>query len=238
MNVNDISLKRKVDDLKKECIDRIVNLVKANGFNEGDEYVLDFVKIPRLVFYIDGGERICIDQISYVKNSGDLFGENIEDFDNVVKYDMKKFFSVDDFAAIESHFYSFEKLILDEKRKEKWYVLIQEEDGNTDDRSTDVFEDEDTAITVMNDNYLACVKNTKLISGVEKQITDNIAYVKVGKKNYYRARIIEKTMPFAVIYGDMFSYDLLGTYFVLEFLTYSAALRYVNELRIEDYMIV
>lgn len=92
MNINDISLKRKVDDLKKECIDRIVNLVKANGFNEGDEYVLDFVKIPRLVFYIDGGERICIDQISYVKNSGDLFGENIEDFDNVVKYDMKKFF--------------------------------------------------------------------------------------------------------------------------------------------------
>lgn len=172
------------------------------------------------------------------KKSGDLFGENIEDFDNVVKYDMKKFFSVEDFAAIESHFYGFEKPILDEKRKEKWYVLIEEEDGNTDDRSTDVFENEDTAITVMNDNYLACVKNTKLISGVEKQITDNMAYVKVGKKNYYRARIIEKTMPFAVIYGDMFSNDFLGTYFVQEFLTYSAALRYVNELRIEDYMIV
>ena len=129
-------------------------------------------------------------------------------------------------------------MLLNEKRKEKWYVLIEEEDGNTDDRSTDVFENEDTAITVMNDNYLACVKNTKLISGVEKQITDNMAYVKVGKKNYYRARIIEKTMPFAVIYGDMFSNDFLGTYFVQEFLTYSAALRYVNELRIEDYMIV
>lgn len=77
MNNTDISLKRKIDDLKTECIDRIANLVKANGFNEVDEYVLDFVRTPRLVFYIDGGEKICIDQISYVKKKAGICSERI-----------------------------------------------------------------------------------------------------------------------------------------------------------------
>ena len=236
--MNDITNKNRIIMDKKKIETRIEDLENVSRYvNQQAKTVL----ADAMAYAISQGvEEMEFDweENDAPKKSGDLFGENIEDFDNVVKYDMKKFFSVEDFAAIESHFYGFEKPILDEKRKEKWYVLIEEEDGNTDDRSTDVFENEDTAITVMNDNYLACVKNTKLISGVEKQITDNMAYVKVGKKNYYRARIIEKTMPFAVIYGDMFSNDFLGTYFVQEFLTYSAALRYVNELRIEDYMIV
>lgn len=57
----------------------------------------------------------------------------------------------------------------------------------------------DTAISVMNDDYLGWVDETELINGIEKKITDDMAYVKVGDKNYYRGRIISTTMPFVVV---------------------------------------
>lgn len=235
LETNDISLKQQIDVLKRNCIDRIANLVKLYGFDEGDEYVLDFVRMPRLAFYIDGGERICIDRISLVKESGDLFGENIEDFDDVMKYDLKKYFSVEDFSDIESHFDSFEKPVLVEKAKEKRYALIWVENDNMDERDTDVFADEDTAIEVMNDDYLSWVEKTRLIGGIEKKITDNKAYVKNGGKNYYKARIIKLTLPFAVVGGrDVFDDDCN----VSEFLTYNDARKFVTDMGFEDYVIV
>ena len=105
-----------------------------------------------MVFYIEG-EKVCLDRISLVKESGDLFGENIEDFDDIVKYNLKKIFSVEDFAAIESYIDSFKKYILAEKPKEMRYVLIWEEKGNVFERDTDIFDDKDIATSVMNDDY-------------------------------------------------------------------------------------
>lgn len=230
--MNDISLEQQVEILKRNCIDRIANLVRMNGFDEGDEYVLEFTKIPRLVFYIDCGERICIDQISYVKESGDLFGENIEDFDNVVKYDMKKYFSVEDFAAIESHFDCFERPVLIERAKESEYVLIWEENDNIEERDSDLFSDRETAEAVMRGSYDEWVEETESIKGVEKEITHDMACVKAGKKNYYKARIIKKTMPFSVVT------DMFGDCRVSEFFTYWDALKYVNDMGYKDYMIV
>ena len=109
--MKDVTLKQQIEDLKTICFDRISNLVKEKGLDDGDEYVIEFKKNRRLVFYI-GGERLCIDRISLVKESGDLFGENIEDFDDIVKYDLKKTFSVEYFAAIESLIDEVEKPIL------------------------------------------------------------------------------------------------------------------------------
>ena len=104
--MEDITLKQQIAILKLNCFERISNLVQLYGLDEGDEYVFEFKKNRRLVFYI-GGERVCIDIISLVKESGDLFGENIDDFDDIVKYDLKKTLSVEDFAAIESEIDSF-----------------------------------------------------------------------------------------------------------------------------------
>lgn len=108
--MKDITLKQQITILKLNCFERISNLVRLYGLDDGDEYVVEFKKNRRLVFYI-GGEKVCLDRISLVKESGDLFGENINDFDDIVKYNLKKTFSVEDFAAIESHIDDVEKPI-------------------------------------------------------------------------------------------------------------------------------
>ena len=110
--MKDVTLKQQIADLKTICFDRISNLIKEKGFDDGDKYVLEFKKNRRLVFYICG-EKVCLDRIFLVKESGELFGENIDDFDDIVKYNLKKTFSIEDFAAIDSHIENVEKPILD-----------------------------------------------------------------------------------------------------------------------------
>lgn len=109
--MKDVTLKRQIANLKTICFDRISNLVKEKGLDDGDEYVFEFKKNRRLVFYI-GGEKVCLDRISLVKESGDLFGENINDFEDIVKYNLKKTFSVEYIAAIETYIDDVEKPIL------------------------------------------------------------------------------------------------------------------------------
>lgn len=200
--MKDVTLKQQITILKLNCFERISNLVRLYGLDDGDEYVVEFKKNRRLVFYI-GGEKVCLDRISLVKDNGDLFGENINDFDDIVKYNLKKTFSVEDFAAIESHIDDVEKPILADNVGEMKYVLIWEEKDNVFGRDTDIFDDKDTAIMVMNDDYLRWVDTTKLISGIEKKITDDMAYVKVGDENYYRGRIISASAPFVLV-ADVF----------------------------------
>lgn len=65
-------------------------MVKENGLDDGDEYVVEFKKNRRLVFYI-GGEKVCLDRISLVKESGDLFGEKYKTFEFFKFGDAQKF---------------------------------------------------------------------------------------------------------------------------------------------------
>ena len=230
--MEDITLKQQIAILKLNCFERISNLVQLYGLDEGDEYVIEFKKNRRLVFYI-GGERVCIDIISLVKESGDLFGENINDFDDIVKYDLKKTLSVEDFAAIESEINSFKKSILAEKPKETRYVLIWEEKGNVFERDTDIFDDKDTATSVMNDDYFGWVDETKSISGIEKKITDDMAYVKVGDKIYYRGRIISASVPFVLVVNV---FD--DNYKTFEFFKLENAKKFAEDKGFEDYIII
>lgn len=230
--MKDVTLKQQIADLKNICFDRIANLVKENGLDDGDEYVVEFKKNRRLVFYIDG-EKVCFDRISLVKESGDLFGENIDDFDDIVKYNLKKTFSVEDFAAIESNIDDVEKPILADNAEEMRYILIWEEKDDVFGRDTDIFDDEDTAIMVMNDYYLKWVDETKLISGIEKKITDDIAYVKVGDKIYYRGRIISASVPFVLVV-DVFD----DNYKTFEFFKLEDAKKFAEDKGFEDYIII
>ena len=218
--------------MKTICFDRISNLIKERGFDDGDEYVIEFKKNRRLVFYI-GGEEVCLDRISLVKESGDLFGENIDDFDDIVKYNLKKTFSVEDFAAIESNIDDVEKPILADNAEEMRYILIWEEKDDVFGRDTDIFNDEDTAISVMNDHYLRWVDETKLISGIEKKITDDMAYVKVGDKIYYRGRIISASVPFVLVV-DVFD----DNYKTFEFFKLEDAKKFAEDKGFEDYIII
>ena len=230
--MKDVTLKQQIADLKNICFDRIANLVKENGLDDGDEYVVEFKKNRRLVFYIDR-EKVCLDRISLMKESGDLFGENINDFDDIVKYNLKKTFSVEDFAAIESHIDDVEKSILADNAEEMRYILIWEEKDDVFGRDTDIFDDEDTAIMVMNDYYLKWVDETKLISGIEKKITDNMAYVKFGDNIYYRGRIIATSMPFALVV-DAFD----DNYKTFEFFKLEDAKKFAEDKGFEDYIII
>lgn len=78
---------------------------------------------PSCVYSADGDLMDCY--ITKIKFSKDFsltctkvtlhayyVGENINDFDDIVKYNLKKTFSIGDFAAIENHIDSFEKPIL------------------------------------------------------------------------------------------------------------------------------
>ena len=230
--MKDVTLKQQIADLKNICFDRISNLVKENGLDDGDEYVIEFKKNRRLVFYI-AGEKVCIDRISLVKESGDLFGENIDDFDDIVKYNLKKTFSVEDLAAIESHIDDVEKPILEDNAEEMRYILIWEEKDDVFGRDTDIFDDNDTAIMVMNDYYLKWVDETKLISGIEKKITDDMAYVKVGDKIYYMGRIISASVPFVLVV-DVFD----DNYKTFEFFKLEDAKKFAEEKGFEDYIII
>ena len=230
--MKDVTLKQQIADLKTICFDRIANLIRLYGLDEGDKYVFEFKKDRRLVFYI-GGERVCLDRIFLVKESGDLFGENIYDFCDILKYNLKKIFSVEDFAAIESEIDSFKKSILAEKPKEMRYVLVCEEKGNVFERGTDIFDDKDTAISVMNDDYLMWVDETKSISGIEKKITNDMAYVKVGDKNYYRGRIISASVPFVLVV-DVFD----DNYKTFEFFKLEDAEKFAENKGFNDYIIV
>lgn len=230
--MKDVTLKQQIANLKNICFDRIANLVKENGLDDGDEYVAEFKKNQRLVFYI-GGEKVCLDRISLVKESGDLFGENINDFDDIVKYNLKKTFSIEDFAAIESHIDDFEKPILADNAEEMKYVLIWEEKGNVFERDTDIFDDKDTAISVMNDDYFGWVDETKSISGIEKKITDDMAYVKVGDNIYYRGRIISASVPFVLVV-DVFD----DNYKTFEFFKLEDAKKFAEDKGFEDYIII
>ena len=230
--MKDVTLKQEIAILKLNCFERISNLIQLYGSDEGDEYVFEFKKDRRLVFYI-GGEKVCIDRISVVKESGDLFGENIYDFCDILKYNLKKTFSVEDFAAIESEIDSFKKSILAEKPKETRYVLIWEERDNVFERDTDIFDDEDTAISVMNDDYLMWVDETKSISGIEKKITDDMAYVKFGDKNYYRGRIISASMPFVLVV-DVFD----DNYKTFEFFKLGDAEKFAKDKGFNDWIII
>ena len=230
--MKDVTLKQQIADLKNICFDRIANLVKEKGLDDGDEYVIEFKKNRRLVFYI-GGEKVCIDRISLVKENGDLFGENINDFDDIVKYNLKKTFSVEDFAAIESNIDGVEKPILTDNEEEMRYILIWEEKDDVFGRDTDIFDDEDTAIMVMNDYYLKWVDETKLISGIEKKITDDMAYVKVGDKIYYRGRIISASVPFVLVVNV---FD--DNYKTFEFFKLEDAKKFAEDKGFEDYIII
>ena len=230
--MENVTLEQQITILKLNCFERISNLIKLYGLDDGNEYVIEFKKNHRLVFYI-GGEKVCLDRISLVKESGDLFGENIEDFDDIVKYNLKKIFSVEDFAAIESYIDSFKKYILAEKPKEMRYVLIWEEKGNVFERDTDIFDDKDIATSVMNDDYFGQVDETKLISGIEKKITDDMAYVKVGDKIYYRGRIISASVPFVLVV-DVFD----DNYKTFEFFKLEDAKKFAEDKGFEDYIII
>lgn len=232
--MKDVSLKQQITVLKLNCFERISNFIRLYGLDDGDTYVVEFKKNHRLVFYIDG-EKVCLDRISLVKESGDLFGENINDFDDIVKYDLKKTFSVEDFAAIESHFDDFEKPILEEKQEDKRYILVWEEMDNVGERDTDIFDDEDTAIMTMNDDFLRWVEETRLICGVETKITDDMAYVKVRDKNYYRGRIIsaDTSIPFVVVV-DVFD----DNYKTFEFFNYEDAQKFAEDKGFDDYVIL
>lgn len=232
--MKDVSLKQQITVLKLNCFERISNFIRLYGLDDGDTYVVEFKKNRRLVFYIDG-EKVCLDRISLVKESGDLFGENINDFDDIVKYDLKKTFSVEDFAAIESHFDDLKKPILEEKQEDKRYILVWDEIDNVGERDTDIFDDEDTAIMTMNDDFLWWVKETRLVCGVEKKITDDMAYVKVGDKNYYRGRIIsvDTSIPFVVVV-DVFD----DNYKTFEFFNYEDAQKFAEDKGFDDYVIL
>ena len=230
--MKDVTLKQQIANLKNICFDRIANLVKENGLDDGDEYVAEFKKNRRLVFYI-GGEKVCLDRISLVKESGDLFGENINDFDDIVKYNLKKTFSIEDFAAIESNIDDVEKPILADNAEEMRYILIWEEKDDVFGRDTDIFDDNDTAIMVMNDYYLKWVDEIKSINEIEKKITDDMAYVKVGDKIYYRGRIISASVPFVLVVNV---FD--DNYKTFEFFKLEDAKKFAEDKEFEDYIIV
>lgn len=230
--MKDVTLKQQIANLKNICFDRIANLVKENGLDDGDEYVAEFKKNRRLVFYI-GGEKVCLDRISLVKESGDLFGENINDFDDIVKYNLKKTFSIEDFAAIESNIDDVKKPILADNAEEMRYILIWEEKDDVFGRDTDIFDDNDTAIMVMNDYYLKWVDETKSINGIEKKITDDMAYVKIGDKIYYRGRIISASVPFVLVVNV---FD--DNYKTFEFFKLEDAKKFAEDKEFEDYIIV
>ena len=42
--MKDETLKQQIEDLKTICFDRISNLIKEKGFDDGDEYVFEFKK--------------------------------------------------------------------------------------------------------------------------------------------------------------------------------------------------
>ena len=60
--MENVTLEQQITILKLNCFERISNLIKLYGLDDGDEYVIEFKKNQRLVFYIEG-EKVCLDRI-------------------------------------------------------------------------------------------------------------------------------------------------------------------------------
>ena len=85
----------------------------------------------------------------------------------------------------------------------------------------------------MNDDYFEWVDETKSINGIEKKITDDMAYVKVGDKIYYRGRIISASVPFVLVV-DVFD----DNYKTFDFFKLEDAKKFAEDKGFEDYIII